>query len=78
MGEVAHAAQRRRKRRAIAELRSSTRTRYPAARAALAMADPTKPLAPVTRKRSRPLGLASMPETSNAAARTRRELDRRN
>jgi hypothetical protein len=42
------------------------------------MAEPTKPLAPVTRKKSRPLRLASMPETSDAAARTRRKLDRRN
>src|SRR5262249_55805075 len=32
--------------------RTSTRTRYPCARAALEMAEPTKPLAPVTSRRS--------------------------
>jgi hypothetical protein len=35
--------------------RISTRTRYPAARALLAIAAPRKPLAPVTNIRARPL-----------------------
>src|SRR5262245_55916232 len=59
------------------DARTSTRTRWPVRRAAIAIAEPTKPLAPVTRRMSPAFGcgIAALPGLSIVAGmlRTRRQ-----